>query len=121
MSKNAEHYEQKALFDWAARAVATIPELDLMYAIPNGGARSAVTGAMLKAEGVKAGVPDICLPIRRHGFNALYIELKAKGGRMQQNQIEWQQRLNDAGNMAVTCIGWEAARDTIQTYLWGPA
>lgn len=115
----SEHAEQVALFQWASMAVATMPELELMFAIPNGGARSKVTGAMLKAEGVRAGVPDICLPVSRHGFNALYIELKAKGGRMQQNQVDWQQRLNDAGNMAVTCTGWEAARECVEHYLSG--
>lgn len=115
----SEHAEQVALFQWAAMAVATMPELDLLFAIPNGGARTQRTGAMLKAEGVRAGVPDICLPVRRHGFNALYIELKAKGGRMQRNQIEWQSKLCQAGNMAVTCTGWEAARECIEHYLSG--
>jgi hypothetical protein len=117
----SEHNHQVALFQWAALNVQNHPELDLLFAIPNGGARTARTGAMLKAEGVRAGVPDICLPVRRHGYNALYVELKAPGGRLQKNQIEWQQALCRAGNMAVTCTGWEAAKECIEQYLRWPA
>lgn len=45
-----------------------IPELELMHHIPNGGQRtgkfgSAAAGAKMKAEGVKAGIPDIFLPV----------------------------------------------------------
>ena len=47
-----------------------------IFAIPNGGARNVVTAAKLKAEGVLAGVPDLCVPMARCGFHGLYIELK---------------------------------------------
>lgn len=119
MSRNAEHYEQVALFQWAQLERNSKPELALMFAIPNGGQRNIIVASKLKAEGVKAGVPDICLPVSCHGFHALYIELKTTSGRMQQNQIEWQKALNEAGNLAVTCYGWTHARDTIVEYLKG--
>ena len=61
--RNEEHRIQAALFEWAKYASAKHPGLKLMFAIPNGGARDAVTGAMLKREGVKPGVPDIFLPM----------------------------------------------------------
>lgn len=51
-------------------------ELALLHHIPNGGARSKATAGRLKAEGVKAGIPDICLPVPKNGYGALYIELK---------------------------------------------
>lgn len=37
----------------------------LLFAIPDGGRRDAVTGAHLKAEGVRAGVPDMFLAVPR--------------------------------------------------------
>lgn len=114
-----EHQEQVALFNWAKAVKRQYPELALMFAIPNGGQRNIIVAAKLKAEGVKAGVPDLCLPVSRHGFHALYIELKTTTGRMQKNQIEWQQALNEAGNLAVTCYGWTHARDSIIEYLKG--
>mgnify|MGYP004433785991 CR=1 FL=1 len=38
--------------------------------------RDARTAANLKRQGVKAGVPDLHLPVARGGYNGLYIELK---------------------------------------------
>ena len=36
----SEHDEQVALFEWAALREAEIPELALLFAIPNGGLRN---------------------------------------------------------------------------------
>ena len=60
-----EAEEQKALFEWAGYMGGKHPELRFMYHVPNGGRRNAREAAMLKAEGVKAGVPDIVLPAAR--------------------------------------------------------
>lgn len=80
-----ESVEQQCLFRWAEFASGKYPELRLMYHIPNGGARSKATAGRLKAEGVKAGVPDICLPVSRDGYHGLYIELKReRGGKISQ-------------------------------------
>ena len=64
--RSPEHDQQVLLFRWASH----YRELDCMYAIPNGGHRDVRVAARLKAEGVKAGVPDICLPIPRDGHGA---------------------------------------------------
>lgn len=113
----SEHREQCALFAWAEHARKRLPELGQLFAIPNGGARDKRTGAMLKAEGVKAGVPDVCLPVARHGFHALYIEMKYGKNTVQKHQIEWHHALEYHGNMVVVCYGWEAARRTLEDYL----
>lgn len=62
-----EEDEQIALFLWAKMASATMPELDLLYHIPNGGSRGKAEAGRFKASGVKAGVPDIFLPVARGG------------------------------------------------------
>lgn len=103
---------------WATLAAGTYPELRLMYHIPNEGKRSVVRGAQMKAEGLRKGVPDICLPVSRHGFHALYIELKRrKGGRLTEEQRGWIDALNRVGNRAVVCYGWDEARTEIEFYL----
>ena len=113
-----EDMEQEALFIWAGRACCTMPELKLLYAIPNGGKRYAATAARLKRTGVKAGVPDMCLPVARGRWHALYIELKRRtGGAISKAQEEWQAALNDTGNLAVVCYGWEDAREVIENYV----
>jgi len=115
-----ENQEQAALFEWAELSQGRYPELALLHAVPNGGIRDGRTAAILKRTGVKAGVPDICLPVPRNGFGSLYIELKRrKGGVVSVNQRMWLNALKTAGNKAVICKGWEEARDEIIKYLEG--
>ena len=54
-----EKDEQSSLFDWASYR----PDLRLMYHIPNQGRRSVQHTMSLIRQGMKPGVPDICLPV----------------------------------------------------------
>lgn len=113
-----EAQEQSALFQWAGRMQGRFPALALMYHIPNGGSRNPVEARHLREQGVKAGVPDICLPVPNSQYSALYIEMKRRsGGRVSDVQRGWIAALNRAGNLAVVCRGWEEARDEIIEYL----
>lgn len=116
-----EAQEQTWLFQWAnAMSVLRYPELELMHAIPNGGSRNAVEGRHLKEQGVKAGIPDIFLPVARNGRHGLYIELKRKvGGQVSPEQNKMLGELNRQGFMAVVCKGWQAAADVIEDYMGG--
>lgn len=113
-----EAHEQRALFEWADRAKVRVPELALLYHIANGGTRNLIEARHLKEQGVRPGVPDICLPVGKGGYHALYIELKrAKGGRVSDDQRGWLNALNRAGNLAVVCNGAGAAMTVIMDYL----
>ena len=115
-----EEVEQTCLFRWAAYSLGTHPELALLHAIPNGGKRSKSEAARMKAAGVKAGVPDMFLPVARGGSHGLYIELKRiKGGRVSAEQLAWMEELTREGYTCAVCHGWEEARKVIQTYLKG--
>ena len=115
-----EDAEQRAIFQWAAMETAARPELGLLYAIPNGGKRAIKTAVALKKQGVKRGVPDMCLPVPRGGFNGLYIELKrVKGGTVSDEQREWIAALNTQGYKAIICHGAEEAIEQIRGYLNG--
>ena len=121
MRQQHEAQEQRALFDWAAYAQNRWPELGMLYHIPNGGSRDPREAHNLRMQGVKPGVPDICLPVPRGGYAALYIELKRKsGGVLSDNQRVWLKALSRAGNRAVVCRGFDEARETILEYLRGP-
>jgi hypothetical protein len=113
----SEHAEQAALFRWAEFARARLPELALLYAVPNGGHRHKATAARLKAEGVKRGVPDVCLPVARSGAYGLYIELKTERGKATPEQLGWIRALRHQGYAAEVCHGWESARSMIEHYL----
>ena len=115
-----ESNEQRTLFDWARRASGKWPELKLLYHIPNEGKRTARQGARMKGEGLKPGVPDICLPVPRNGNHGLYIELKRrKNARVTQDQLDWVADLAAQGYVAAVCRGCDEAISVITAYLTG--
>ncbi len=74
-----------------------------------------------KLEGVKAGVPDVWLPVARQGFHGLVIELKAdETKRPSKEQERWIRELTDQGYLAVVCHGCEAAKGVLMAYLDPP-
>lgn len=111
-------------------------ELSWLYAVKNAGHGDAIRGARSAAEGVKPGVPDLCLPVSRPKasafagpsncrFHGLYIELKRgkqagrKDGVVGPEQIKWCEFLKANGYAVAVCYGWEAARDVLLQYLNG--
>ncbi|HEX7386258.1 MAG TPA: VRR-NUC domain-containing protein [Castellaniella sp.] len=115
-----EDDHQAALIRWARLQSKTTPELALLLHIPNGGRRNIREAARLKAQGVRAGVPDLLLPVSRFGRHGLWIELKApKNGRVSADQKQWIEDLNKQGYAAMVCVGWLQARDAIIDYLGG--
>jgi len=119
--KSPIHYEreeQRYLLRWANMRSATLPGLDMLFHVPNGGARDIRVAAQLKSEGVKKGVPDLFLMAPRGGYHGLAIELKRRGGgRVSPEQKDWIERLNAQGYRATVCFGWNDARQTIEAYL----
>ena len=114
----SEEEEQAAVMEWATLMRSQFPELSLLYHVPNGGWRAPATAAKLKAQGVKAGVPDLCLPVARGGWHGLYIELKRrKGGKVSSHQSEWLQELTYQHYYATVAQGAEEACDVIYRYL----
>lgn len=113
----SEHSHQVALFSWAEMAAHAHPELNFMYAVPNGGLRSKATAGKLKAEGVKPGVPDICLPVSRGPWHGLYIEMKYGSNRTSSLQEAWLEGLEGQGYQAMVFWDWEKAKDHILAYL----
>lgn len=140
-----EHAEQMALFAWANFAArfgfeyankwqvphevaAFIPALELnwLHAIPNAGARgNKIAAAQLKAEGVKAGVADVFLPVYmddRYGNYrcGLYIELKRANGvpsDVSKEQIEFARFVRSQGYDWYAAFGWREAAHVIESYL----
>lgn len=112
-----EAEEQTALFQWAALKEHTCPPLKMMYAVPNGGSRHRKEAMNLKLQGLKAGVPDICLAYPSGGYHGLYIELKVGKNKPSDKQKEWLSNLSAAGYMTAVCYGWMEAKRIIEIYL----
>ena len=116
-ANDLEHKDQVALFIWAATLEKRHPALAKMYAVPNAGKRTPRQGAYMKAEGLKSGVPDICLPVARQGYHALYIELKIKPNKPSKNQLKWIDYLREEGHRVEVCYDWYEAKALIERYL----
>lgn len=115
----AEEVEQITLMRWANFQSGKYPELNLLFHIPNGGKRSKAEAARFKAAGVKAGVPDLFLPVPRGDKHGLFIEMKKVGGRLSLAQKLWMNELGRQGYAVSVCFGWEEAAETIKRYLDG--
>lgn len=114
----SEEEEQIALLQRLRYAEARCPELALLFAIPNGGWRFPKTAARLKAAGVKAGVPDLFLPVARRNFHGLFIEMKRlKGGVVSDAQLDWITDLEAQGYAVYVCRGWWDAWKKLCWYL----
>lgn len=115
-----EHEEQVIVFKWAEINSELYPQLKLLFAIPNGSYKSKQSARKFAAEGLKSGVPDICLPVPSADgrYHALYIELKRqKGGKVSDQQKEWIGLLQFYGSQAWVCKGAEEAITKIYEYL----
>lgn len=115
--KRSEATEQATLIQWCNLNKCVYPELGLIFHVPNGGQRNKTEARRLKAEGVKAGVPDLFLPVARGKFHGLFIEMKYGNNKATPKQREWIIELNNQGYYAVVCNGFEEAKVTIETYI----
>lgn len=112
----AQHQERVfALVEfWKGR----FPDLAALFAIPNGGFRHKATAAALKRGGVRAGIPDLQLPVPRALFHGLWIELKRlREGQVSEAQAGWLTYLEAQGYRAIVCWGWRAAWEELCEYL----
>lgn len=118
-----EHAHQAALFCWSKQQISIWPQLEWMYAIPNGGKRDAITANRLKMEGVKSGVSDVCLPFPKRGYHGFYIEMKKPksegkaAGKESDEQKKFGKFLGENGFLYHCCWNWEEARDAIIWYM----
>lgn len=126
MSGN-EHTEQAAVIQWAMMQEGQYPELRLLHASLNGaklpytrnkkGERYSREAGKLIDEGLKSGVPDLCLPVGRGGYFGLYIEMKVKPNKPTPAQLAFIESLNDQGYLAVVRYGSDEAIRTLINYL----
>lgn len=95
----------------------------LIYHVPNGGHRHKAVAAKLKGQGVKAGVPDLVLPMARAGHFGLYIEFKAMppfDAAVSASQDAYIHALTAQGYLAVVCRGHIDALECLRAYLLQP-
>lgn len=127
--KDEEHYIQCACVRWFAYQY---PQYSgLLFAVPNGGARSKAEAGKFKAEGVVAGVADLILLVPKrvkvlsafpneawwHTIPALCIEMKTAKGRQSPEQKAWQAVVEAKGYQYAVCHSLDEFINTVNEYL----
>ncbi len=112
-----EAMEQEKLFRWAFYMSAKYPDLAFLHHIPNGGSRNKIEAFNLKKQGVKAGVPDVCLPVPSGEYHGLYIEMKYDRNKPTENQCKWLAFLSSKRYAVKVCYDWQSAAESICRYL----
>lgn len=115
--KRTERGEQIALLQKCRILSHRYPALSLLHHIPNGEKREGRDGALLQALGVRAGMPDLHLPVPGDGYASLYIEMKTATGRLSKVQEEVHAELRAAGNHVCVCRSVEEAWRMIALHL----
>jgi hypothetical protein len=145
-NKQHEETQQRALIEWVDALVGQVPALEMLFHVPNGGARPSkmrkgadgkmvrysVEAAKLKAMGARAGVLDIFLDIARRApegtatglwqdggfhFHGLRLELKHGDGDLSAEQRVWRERWLRRGYAVHVCYSWVEAAHRIVDYL----
>ena len=70
-----------------------------------------------RESGVKAGVPDLFVPVPKGGFSGLFIELKVGRNTATETQKQWLELLGGNGYRAEVCRGARAAIELIREYI----
>jgi len=112
-----ESQEQIIFIQWCKRNAEEYPELDEIFAIPNGGKRHIFTASRMKLEGVKPGIPDLFLPVAKRGYHGLFIEMKKLNGTLSEAQKKKIPKLRAQGYAVIICKGAERAKALIKSYL----
>ena len=95
----------------------------VLFAIPNGGQRNAITGATLKKTGTLAGVADLFLmvdrwsPLSEECFMGLFIEMKVGKNQLTESQKWFMTKAILHGYGYEICRSFDEFKATIENYL----
>jgi hypothetical protein len=108
---------QAKFFEWARDEAEYVPELKLLYSIPNGSHKSKAQRALFQRTGLKAGMPDLHLPVSRGGYLTLYIEFKTATGSLSASQKVVIEDLRAEGHLVGVCRSAVEAKNVVEAYL----
>ncbi len=114
MRKSKEHNLQVACVKWFRYQFPHFA--DLLWATPNGGSRNKLEAIRLKAEGVKAGVPDLFLCIAKGKYHGFFIEMKVGRNKPTLSQKSMMAQITRQGFKCVVCYSFEQFETEIREY-----
>lgn len=121
--KRSEEIEQAKVIRWSHKVSVRelMPALRWLHHSPNGGKRTPLVGAQMKALGVKPGFPDLILPVRTYVSTGLIIEMKSETGRASPEQREWLAHFEAEGWQTRIARSAQEARLILCQYLGIPS
>ena len=108
---------QQSCIKWFQLQHRALWEDGVLFHIANEGIRLGGQGRRIKREGIVRGVADLCLAMPRHGYGALYIEMKRPDRYQSPEQRTWQKNIERHGNKYVICKSLDEFIKIINRYL----
>jgi VRR-NUC domain-containing protein len=120
----SESQHQAAVIAWWD-VYAKTKQLDpsLLFAVPNGSVlagdarRRAMQMHRLKCTGLRVGCPDLILALPSGAFHGMFIEMKSKEGKVNEDQREYHTLLRRHDYNVVTAFGSDEAITAIKAYV----
>lgn len=116
-----EHDIQKAFFN-VCRFHAEIHNdwrWGNVFATPNQAARSFAVAQRMRAEGMRAGVPDVFVAVPCGGYAGLWIEFKRLKAKQTVPQLQWFRDLRRAGYLCEVCFTAREGTELVFNYFSG--
>lgn len=120
--RDREHQIQCACVEWFRMRYRD----EIIFSIPNGGARHISTAVAMRAEGQMAGIPDLMVLAARKGYNGLFIEMKKSTmgksgrlidkGRLSETQKALLPRIEGKGYKVVVCYSFDDFEREVNDY-----
>lgn len=114
LKRHIESDIQKSCVSWFRLQYPKLAKL--LFAVPNGGARGRIEAAIMKGEGVTAGVADLILLYPTPKHHGLCVEMKTPTGKQQDSQKQWQRTVEAVGYKYVVCRSLEDFMNVVWGY-----
>ena len=90
---------------------------EIIFSIPNGGNRNAITGALLKKEGVLPGVPDLFIAKGNSKYHGMFIEMKYGTNTLTEEQRKVQKKLKEKNYLVEICYSLDEFISAVDKYM----
>jgi len=111
-----EAIEQAKVIAWAKLHERNYPYLWILHCSLNGVKMTKAQAVRAIAQGMKKGVADLFLPVKKGVYSGLYIEMKSEKGRTSIDQSKFLTAVSENDYLAHICYSAVEAIDKIKGY-----